>query len=164
MQVSFAFEQPAKRAEQRVLLVAHRSTVSVECVAPKARGIAVASWRRCSAIFRYAASISLPMLFLPVAIAARFVVPVPTNGSRTVSPANENSLIKRSAKICGYGAGWPRRVDSPLMSTQAERSHDLISFLVNIESAFWIDKGERYSPPFLRKSMYSASFLMIAPG
>ena len=25
-------------------------------------------------------------------------------------------------------------------------------------------EGERYSPPFLRKRMYSASFLMIAPG
>src|ERR1700737_3280004 len=119
---------------------------------------------RCLAIFRYAGSISLPMLFLPVATAARLVVPVPTKGSRTVSPANEKSLIKRSARVCGYGAGGPRRVDLLLISTPAERMQDFISSFVSIESAFWIDDGERYSPPFLRKRIYSASFLMIAPG
>ena len=49
------------------------------------------------------------------------VVPVPANGFKTVSPADENILIKRSASTIGKGAGCPFPVDSPLMSVQDER-------------------------------------------
>lgn len=40
-------------------------------------------------------SISIPTLFLPVAIAASVVVPVPRNGSKTVSSLHENMFINR---------------------------------------------------------------------
>ncbi len=62
--------------------------------------------------------------------------PVPRKGSRTVSPANENSLISRSARAWGKGAGCPRSLDSPLMSVQADRSHVRISSFVSMERAF----------------------------
>src|SRR5437667_451039 len=42
-------------------------------------------------------------------------------GSSTVSPANENIWIKRSASSTGNGAGCPERVDAPLISVQIER-------------------------------------------
>src|ERR1035438_1295699 len=86
------------------------------------------------------------------------------NGSRTMSPANENSFMSRSANATGKGAGCPFLVDSPLMSAHDERSQLCISSLLSIESALWTVEGERYSLPFRRKRMYSTSFLMIAPG
>src|SRR5436190_21397285 len=104
------------------------------------------------------------MLLRPDAADATAVEPVPANGSRTVSPANENILIRRSARAVGYGAGCPFLVDSPLISTQEERVQLCISSRVSIESARWTVAGERYWPPFRKKRMYSTSFLIIAPG
>ena len=46
-------------------------------------------------------SISYPTEFLPLAIAAIIVVPVPKNGSKTVSPLTEYILIKRYANSNG---------------------------------------------------------------
>ena len=103
----------------------------------------IASSTRCRAVSRYVLSTSIPMLFLPVAAAAMVVLPVPRKGSRTVSPAKEKSLISRSARAVGKGDGWPRSLDSPLMSVQAERSHACISFFVSIERVFCRTVGER---------------------
>src|ERR1035438_5020775 len=112
----------------------------------------------------YLGSSSFAMLFLPEFMAAMLVVPVPANGSRTVSPTNENRRINRSASSAGYGAGWPLRVDSPLISVHEVFSHCCISRLVRTERALCIGDGERYEPPLRRKRMYSKSFLTIAPG
>ena len=49
--------------------------------------------------------ISTPMLFRPLRAAARLVVPVPRNGSRTVSPTKLNIRTNRSANSDGKGAG-----------------------------------------------------------
>ena len=67
------------------------------------------------AISRYTGSISYPILFLPASRAAKAVVPVPKNGSKTISPTKENILMSLRASSRGKGAGC-FRVDSPFMS------------------------------------------------
>src|SRR3989338_2502184 len=62
--------------------------------------------KRLSAYSQYFGSISTAILFLSDLRAANIVVPVPQNGSNTVSPQNENILTRRSASSSGYGAGW----------------------------------------------------------
>ena len=47
----------------------------------------------------------MPTLFLPARTAATEAVPVPRNGSSTVSPTNENMRTSRVASSRGYGAG-----------------------------------------------------------
>src|SRR5215813_13775389 len=116
------------------------------------------------ASFRYFGSMSQPMELRPALIAAIVVDPVPKNGSKTVSPANENIRINRSANSAGYGAGWPPRVEAPLISLQTDENQARISVLVSIESAFWTMLTDLYSPGFLRKMMYSMSFLITDPG
>ena len=58
-----------------------------------------------AAIRQYSGSISTPMLFRPVLRAAIIVVPVPQNGSSTVSPVKENMRTRRVASSIGNGAG-----------------------------------------------------------
>ena len=62
-------------------------------------------FRRSRAICTYVGSISIPMLFLPARAAASIVVPVPTNGSSTVSFAKLNIRMSLSASSSGNGAG-----------------------------------------------------------
>src|SRR4030042_2935613 len=57
----------------------------------------LSAFRRFRVIRQYSSSISIPMLFLPVFIAASIVVPVPQKGSSTVSPQKENILTSREA-------------------------------------------------------------------
>src|ERR1017187_9981122 len=113
---------------------------------------------------RYFGSTSFAMLFLPAFMAAMLVAAVLAKGSSTVSPTKEKRRINRSASSVGYGAGWPLRVDSPLISDHSVLSHCCISGLVRTESARCIGDGDRYEPPFRRKRIYSKSFLTIAPG
>lgn len=60
---------------------------------------------RVRAKLRYSESISKPTLLRPQRAAATHVVPVPTNGSSTVSPTKENMRTNRSASDKGNGAG-----------------------------------------------------------
>src|SRR5262245_32525730 len=98
---------------------------------------------RSCASFRYFGSISLAIEFRPEAYAANVVEQVPAKGSSTMSPANENIRINRSASSFGNGAGWPARVDDPLISVQNDWNHDCISSFVNIDNAFCTGDGER---------------------
>src|SRR6267154_522289 len=117
-----SFEQASECAEQmEIRWRRHYSRITLVRTAP-AWGLSQLTSRNLSrAMATYLGSISTLMLLRPVFNAAIAVVPVPANGSRIVSPAKENILIKRSANAVGYGAGWPLRVDSPLMSVQDER-------------------------------------------
>src|SRR5688500_12858562 len=101
-------------------------------VAPIAGRMKAASRRRLCAMTRYLVSISTLTLLRLLLSAAMAVVLVLQNGSRMVSPAKENILIKRSASEAGYGAGCPLRVDSLLMSVHVERNQVCISPLFNI--------------------------------
>ena len=98
MTIRLAFEEAAERAEEARISPRSSFYCRVECVAPnhaRHRGRKMESLLSHLQIGRFDL---VPMLFRPVVIAARFVVPVPANGSRIVSPANEKSLIKRSAR------------------------------------------------------------------
>src|SRR2546427_12964218 len=57
--------------------------------------------RRLAAKVKYSRSISKFTLFLPHLEAAKAVVPVPMNGSRTVSPTKLNIRMRRSANSRG---------------------------------------------------------------
>src|SRR5690606_33730289 len=69
------------------------------------RVTSTASRTRSTQLSKYDGSTSQPMLFRPHRAAAADVVPVPRNGSNTVSPANENIRTSRSASVSGKGAG-----------------------------------------------------------
>jgi len=62
-------------------------------------------WIRPSAMSMYSDSSSTLMELRPQRLAATAVLPVPANGSSTVSSMNENIRINRSANSTGYGAG-----------------------------------------------------------
>src|SRR5579863_5194697 len=100
----------------------------------------------------------MPMLLRPDEIAAKEVLPVPTNGSNITSPAKENRRMRRSANSAGYGAGCPFLVDSPLMSVHDVLSQAFSSSLDSIERAFCKEDGDRYEPPLRKNNTYSKSF------
>src|SRR5947209_7933173 len=104
------------------------------------------------------------MELLPVRHAASGVDPDPQNESKTVSPAKLNSLIKRSAKPQGNGAGCPFCRLAPRMSCQYGRCQASISSFCSIERAFCNMEVERYAPGFRSITTCSKSFLMMAPG
>jgi hypothetical protein len=65
-----------------------------------------ASMRR-QAMSKYLGSISMPMNERPSLAHATPVVPLPRNGSRTVSPSSVHVVMWSDAKLCGIGAGCP---------------------------------------------------------
>jgi len=103
------------------------------------------------------------MLGRPHRIAATVVVPVPRNGSSTVSPTKLNMRTSRSASSSGNGAGW-FFVDAPGTSLQIAWNHFWwfsAEMTLRILAAM---EGLRY-PPCLRSiSMNSMSFLITAFG
>src|SRR5229473_6066888 len=101
------------------------------------RPAAIWAARRVAA-FRYSCSISIEIEFRPARMAATAVDPDPANGSRIMSPAKLNILIKRSANSGGKGAGCPARRLAPRMSDQTGLIQASISSRWSIESAFWI--------------------------
>ncbi len=136
--VNLAFKQsPELRGGAGIRVVRGApANITSASVAPTTRCCRAAFAIRCRAISTYAGSISLAIEFLPDIIAACDVEPVPANGSKTVSPAKENILIRRSAISTGNGAGCPSRVEAPRMSAQIDRNQVFISSRVSIESAF----------------------------
>src|SRR2546422_3417959 len=101
-----SFEEASECAEQMKFRGdGHYSRTTRVRTAPACGISQLASCSRLRAIATYLGSISTLMLFRPVLNAAMAVVPVPAKGSRIVSPANENILIRRSANVVGYGAG-----------------------------------------------------------
>ena len=96
-------------------------------------------------------------------MAAKVVVPVPRNGSSTVSPTKLNMRIRRSASSSGYGAGW-FRVEAPVNPVQIYWNHALwfsseMTLRIRIATEGW-----RYPPGLRCIKMNSMSFLITAFG
>src|SRR5437868_14106328 len=81
-----------------------------------------------AAISQYFSSISMPMAFIPSDFAAISVVPLPQNGSKTVSPGNATRLTNHFHALYGFGQGCPLTSDLSV-STKLVRSADLPAFL-----------------------------------
>ena len=98
----------------------------------------------------------------PARSAAIMVVPVPTNGSRTVSPTKLQILMRRSSQFDRERCRViPRRCSWNVGPNRAKRT-----LVLSLWSSWKGDAavGLRYPPGFRRNRMYSCSFLMIAFG
>src|SRR5712691_6480621 len=96
----------AKRAADRARRTAtSASTSPPSFVVVLENRLAVSFDKRDADISKYSGVISTPMLLRPHFAAATLVVPVPMNGSSTVSPTKLNMRTSRSASSSGYGAG-----------------------------------------------------------
>src|SRR3990172_7755700 len=102
------------------------------------------------------------MLFLPQRMAARLVVPVPENGSSTVSPTKLNILTSGSTSSAGYGAGW-ERVEAPRTVTTCF-DHFLCDFSPITLSTRIASVGRRYAPGLRCIKINSMSFFMMEFG
>ena len=103
-----------------------------------------------------------PTRLRPALRAAIKVVPVPQNGSSTVSPTKENILTSLEASSSGNGAGW-FLVQAPVMF-QICLNQLSKSFFLILLSSLCFSVGCLYPPGFLCISMNSISFLIMAFG
>src|SRR5690606_27459054 len=90
--------------EEGALAVTLASGVAHHEASPKSR----TPWaRRFAAISQYASDISMPMALRPSALAANIVVPLPANGSSTMSPAIVVAAMHFVGSWVGNGHGCP---------------------------------------------------------
>ena len=103
------------------------------------------------------------MLWRPQRAAAMLVVPVPANGSNTVSPTKLNIRTRRSANCNGNGAGCCL-VDAPVIPVRICWNHALwFSSEMTLNTRVQTS-GCRYPPGFRSMRMNSMSFLITEFG
>ena len=63
----------------------------------------------------------MPIYFLSSLLADTSVVPLPQNGSNTISPTLDDAFIMRSYRKTGFWVGYPvRSLDVPTFATSSQ--------------------------------------------
>ena len=97
--------------------------------------------------------ISYPIEFRPKFFAAKHVVPLPKNGSKTVSPTNENILISHFG-ISSGNIAMCSTCRVPVMF-QCDEKHCFHSSIDSFDASFCSGVGFGAFPGFLKSKIYS---------